>query len=116
MELMKCPPEGPTHIACLDCGAVRLFQVTPADFGLDPVSMRELRGGDASDNAEIIREVFAGKKGGPRIAVLINAAAGLCVAGRYSVLTEAVQCAADAIDSGAATKQLDRWVEFMQAP
>lgn len=94
---------------------VGLTEMTPASFGLEPVSVEALRGGDANDNAAIIRDVLSGTIGAPRTAVLINAAASLCVAGSETEPSVAAARAADAIDSGDARRTLERWVEFTQA-
>ena len=93
-------------------GKVSTFEVTPQDFGLSEVPIDALRGGNATRNAEIIRSVLAGKQGPARVAVLLNAAAALCVAGVASDPTAAAERAAEAVDSGAATETLDRWARF----
>jgi anthranilate phosphoribosyltransferase len=59
----------------------------------------------------MIRDVLAGHEGGPRTAVLLNAAAALAVADVTSDLREAAELARDAIDSGRAAQTLARWVE-----
>jgi anthranilate phosphoribosyltransferase len=71
-----------------------------------------LRGGEPEENARIAREVLAGKPGPRRDVVLLNAAAGLCVAGRAETIDEALPLAARSIDSGAARDVLERWVAF----
>lgn len=113
--LDEVSPRGPTRVAQWDGRQVGLTEMTPASFGLEPVSVEALRGGDAKDNAAIIRDVLSGTIGAPRTAVLINAAAGLCVAGSETEPSAAAARAADAIDSGDARRMLGRWVEFTQA-
>jgi anthranilate phosphoribosyltransferase len=93
-------------------GKVSTFEVTPHDFGLSEVPIDALRGGNATRNAEIIRGVLAGEQGPARVAVLLNAAAALCVAGVASDPRAAVERATEAVDSGAATETLDRWARF----
>ena len=82
------------------------------DFGLSEVPIEALRGGDAARNAEIIRGVLGGEQGPARVAVLLNAAAALSVAGVASDPKAAAERAAEAIDSGAATETLERWAQF----
>lgn len=90
----------------------RSFELSPEDFGCEPALVSTLRGGDAAMNAEITRAVLAGEQGPRRVAVLINAAAALCVAGKAESPRAGVRLAAEAIDSGAAAATLARWAEF----
>lgn len=110
--LDEISPSGPTHVAVLEDGGIVERTVEPADFGLDPVAPEALRGGDAAKNAAITRAILAGETGGPRSAVLMNAAAGLAVAGVVRDLREGVARAAAAIDSGASRATLERWAGF----
>ena len=110
--LDEVSPAGPTHVAQLSNGEVTTFDVTPGDFGLDSVPIESLCGGEADENAEIVRNILAGEKGPPRTAVVINAAAALCVAGVAADPEAAAQRASEAIDSGAAEGLLDRWIEY----
>jgi anthranilate phosphoribosyltransferase len=62
-------------------GEVREDLVDPAELGLTPSTVDDLRGGDAAHNADVAREVLAGGGSGPvRAAVALNAAAGLVAA------------------------------------
>ncbi|MGB5193316.1 MAG: anthranilate phosphoribosyltransferase, partial [Polyangiales bacterium] len=69
--LDEVSPSGPTRVAELRNGAVRTFELSPADFGVDPVAVEALRGGDAHDNADIIRGVLGGERGPARVAVVV---------------------------------------------
>jgi anthranilate phosphoribosyltransferase len=99
---------------CRD-GAVHTFFIHPAEFGLAKASAADLRGGDAVENAAIIRTVFDGKRGGARDIVLFNAGAALFVAGRATSVRDGILAAAAAIDSGAAHGTLERMVRASQA-
>ena len=114
--LDEVSPSGPTTVAELRDGRVSTFEVSPNDFGLSEVPMEGLRGGDASRNAEIIRGVLGGEEGPPRVAVLLNAAAALCVTGAAVDPRAAVERASEAVDSGAASDTLERWANFTQDP
>ncbi len=114
--LDEVSPAGPTRVAQLAGGAVTTFEVSPAEFGVEPVDLGALRGGEAADNAEIISRVLDGERGAPRAAVLLNAAAGLCVAGVTPDRAEAAAQAAAAIDSGAARATLERWAALTHEP
>ncbi len=78
------------------------FYVHPADFGLPKAAPEALKGGDAATNAEIVRGVLAGRPAPARDVVLLNAGAGLFVAGGADTVREGIARAAAAIDSGAA--------------
>lgn len=106
---------GSTDVAEVKDGVVRVFEVTPADAGLPPAKLSDLRGGDASHNAAAIRGVLAGKPGPFRDIVLLNAAAALLVGGRVASLPEGVALAAAAIGSGRAAAALDRLVAVTNA-
>jgi anthranilate phosphoribosyltransferase len=103
---------GPTRVAALGGGRVRCFEIRPEDFGVAHAPAAALLGGDADHNAQICRSILGGEPGPRRDAVLVNAAAALCVAERAGSVGEGVELAAEAIDSGAARAKLDAWVAF----
>jgi anthranilate phosphoribosyltransferase len=102
----------PTLVAELDGGQLRTREITPKDFGLEPVSADALKGGDAQQNAEIARRILAGEKGPRRDAVVINAASALCVVGAANSPREGATRACQALDSGAAQAKLEQWVDW----
>ncbi len=104
------------HTKVSECrdGAVHTFFIHPAEFGLPKVAPGDLRGGDAVENAAIIRTMLDGKPGAAREIVLLNAGAALFVAGRTPSVREGISRAAAAIDSGAARDTLDRMVRSSQ--
>ena len=103
---------GPTRVAEAREGSVHSFEITPAEFGLRTAPIEELAGGDAKENADIVRRILNGERSPRRDVVIMNAAAALVAAGRAEHLKEAVPVAAQSIDSGAATGKLERLVEF----
>ena len=88
-------------------GTVRTFHVHPGDFGLPKAQLQALRGGDAEANAGVLRRLLSGERGPVRDVVLLNAGAGLLVAGRASSVREGIAMAAEAVDSGRAAEALD---------
>jgi len=108
--LDEVSPCGPTAVAVLADGEVTERTIEPADFGVEPVPIESLAGGDAARNAAIARAILDGEPGGPRAAVVVNAAAALCAAGEADDPRAAAERAAAAIDSGAARSVLERWV------
>jgi anthranilate phosphoribosyltransferase len=92
---------------CRD-GAVNTFYLHPGDVGLSKAAPEALRGGDATVNAGIARRILAGTPGAPRDIVLLNAGASLLIAGKAATIPDGIAMAAEAIDSGAAGRVLDR--------
>lgn len=105
---------GPTFVIEVIDGKLRRFEIAPHDFGMTPIAVEALRGGDALRNAEIIREILRGEKSAHRAAVLVNAAGALCVAGTCQTPKEGVARASNAIDSGAAERCLKDWIRMTQ--
>lgn len=101
---------GATDVAELKDGKVTVFEVTPADAGLPPAKLSDLKGGDEKENAAAIRDVLAGKRTPLRDIAILNAAAALIVADKAANLLDGAALAAHSIESGAAQKALDRLV------
>ena len=106
---------GPTLVAETRNGSVREMQVTPEELGVAPAPIEELRGGDATRNAELLISVLRGEKGGRRSAVLLNSAAAIAASGVCETLRDGVRLAEQAIDSGAAAARLERFVQATRA-
>lgn len=96
-------------------GSFDEYEVSPEDFGLRRHPHSELVGGGPEENAAILRSVLSGEEGARRDAVLLNAAAGLFTAGMVGSIGDGIGMAADAIDSGAATDVLDRYIELTRS-
>jgi anthranilate phosphoribosyltransferase len=101
---------GASHVAELKDGDVREFDITPEDAGLARAKPSDLSGGDPEANAQAIRDVLSGRASPFRDVVILNAAAALIVAGKAQKLTDAAQLAAEAIDSGAAQRTLEKLI------
>ncbi|QXJ25269.1 anthranilate phosphoribosyltransferase [Actinomadura graeca] len=102
-------------------GTVTETAFDPSDLGIAPAGPDDLRGADAAFNGRVAREVFAGRPGPVRDMVLLNAAALITAyegappaAGLTAALRAGYGRAAAAVDSGAASALLDRWVEVSQ--
>jgi anthranilate phosphoribosyltransferase len=103
---------GPTRIAEARDGTVRSYEVEPEEFGMARATLQDIAGGDATENAAIIRAVLSGEKSPRRDVVLLNTAAALVTAGRADHILEAVPLAARSIDSGAAAEKLNALARF----
>jgi anthranilate phosphoribosyltransferase len=106
---------GTTYVAALENGAVRTFEITPEEVGLERVKPEALRGGEAKYNAQALVDVLKGKTGPFRDVAVLNAAAGLMVAGRAKDLKQAVALAQKSIDSGEADGRLQRLIATSNA-
>jgi len=105
-------PAGPNQVCEVVGGTILDRTVDAAELGLQRCDPAELRGGSPADNAHIIRDVFAGARGGQRDAILLNAAGAIAAAGHAADLSEGLGLAADAVDSGAAAARLDDLAGF----
>jgi anthranilate phosphoribosyltransferase len=104
---------GSTHIAEANDGEVKSFSISPEDFGLETGRIEHLRGGDSAANAQIIKDVLAGKRRDEaRTLVIMTAAAALLVGGSVASLAEGVGQATDSIDTGAAMNKLEDLVRL----
>jgi anthranilate phosphoribosyltransferase len=103
---------GETTVGEVHHNAVRMYEVTPEDFGLERAPLEAIAGGDAVHNAALIRAIFSGEKGPRRDIVVANAAAAIVAAGSAADFLEGAQMAVASIDSGAARGKLDALVAF----
>ena len=97
---------GTTRVSELRDGAVRTSDLDPRDLGFDLAAADTLKGGDAGENAGILRDVLGGAAGPRRDIVLLNAAAALVAVGAADDMTAGVVAAADSVDSGRAAERL----------
>ncbi len=102
---------GPTYVTELKDGKVTTFEVKPEDVDLKACKPGDLKGGEAAQNADALRAVLDGKPGPYRDVVLMNAGAGLVVAGKAKDFSEGVKLAAKSIDTGEAKKRLEKLVQ-----
>lgn len=110
-ELNTC---GLNRVSHLKDGAVRTYDLDPAEFGFQPAVMQDLRGGTPDESAVMMRELLSGKlNGARRESVLLNAAAAL--AAETGDFKSALKEAVDALDSGNALARLNALVEYSQA-
>jgi anthranilate phosphoribosyltransferase len=111
----------PTRVWVVSDGTVHETVLDSADLGIARSKAGDLRGADVAFNADVARRVFAGETGPVRDAVLVNAAAAIAARGGLSKedlpgqLKVGIDRAAAAIDSGAASDLLRRWVATAQS-
>jgi anthranilate phosphoribosyltransferase len=108
-------PTGPNDVCEVVDGEVRERVIDPIDLGIPRCDPAELRGGSPAENADAIREVFAGADGGRRDAILLNAAGAIAASGHAEDLRAGLEQARLAVDSGAAAERLDQLARFTHA-
>jgi anthranilate phosphoribosyltransferase len=86
--------------------------MTPEEYGFKRASLENIVGGDAKENANIVRHILDGEKGPKRDMVLLNASAAFVAAGICDNFNEGLQIATDSIDSGKAHDKLGQLIEF----
>ncbi|MCV9965193.1 anthranilate phosphoribosyltransferase [Pararhizobium sp. BT-229] len=106
---------GVTQVAALENGAIRTFELTPGDFGLETVLLADLKGGDGAHNAAALKGVLEGDATPYRDISLANAAASLVIAGRAADLAEGMALARQSLASGAANATLERLIRVSNA-
>ncbi|MEE3261819.1 MAG: anthranilate phosphoribosyltransferase [Candidatus Latescibacterota bacterium] len=99
---------GPSRVTELADGATKTYDVTPEDFGLQRVSVDQLAGGDAAQNAAILTSILDGELGPAADVVVMNAAAAIVAGGVSRDLASGVKVARDSIEFGKARASLDR--------
>ena len=105
---------GPTRVSHLKEGEVRTYEITPEDFGFERASPEDIKGGNAQENANIIREILQGRNSPKRSMVLLNAASAFVAAGLDEDFPAGIKRAQDSIDSGRAMQKLDSLIQFSQ--
>jgi anthranilate phosphoribosyltransferase len=105
-------PVGPNLVAEVVDGDVRERELDPGELGVPRCAPEELAGGTPEENAAAIREVFAGRHGGARSAILLNAAGAIAAGGHAADLREGLELAREAVDSGRAGERLEQLVAY----
>ena len=106
---------GPTRIAELRNGTVRMFEVEPSQAGLATTTPDMLKGGEAAQNAKALKAVLDGAPGAYRDIAILNAAGALVIADKAADIAEGARMAAQSIDSGAARARLDDLIRVSNA-
>lgn len=109
-----------TTLITIGAGKMEKSTIDPRDFGIAHSPLSAIKGGDAQENARITTAIFAGERGAYRDAVVLNAAAAIAAfrgemeRSPIDRIRDGVTAAILAIDSGAATHLLARWVALTQ--
>jgi anthranilate phosphoribosyltransferase len=110
-----------TSVLTIGQGEISSDLIDPLDFSIERAPISALVGGDGTENARITSAIFAGERGAPRDAVVLNAAAAIAAYdGQFDLnlhdrIARGVEKAISAVDSGAARELLAKWVELSQS-
>ena len=112
-EISMCAP---TSVCEIKDGWFQSYEIVPEQFGYTRCSKEELQGGTPEENAAITRAILSGEeKGAKRQAVCLNTRASLYITGKAATIEEGVRMAEQLIDSGAAMKKLEEFVQETNA-
>ncbi len=100
-----------SRVTELDQGRMKTYTIEPEQYGFKRAEAGELKGGTASENATIIRNIFNGEKGAKTDILLFNAGAALYISDKAQNIQEGIQIAQSLIDSGEAMKKLEQWIQ-----
>ena len=105
----------PTKVCEFRGDEFKTYTISPEQFGFARCNKEDLKGGDPQENARIAKEILAGKKGPKMDAVLLNAAAAIHLASDNVSIEDAIVTARNIIESGAAARQLEHFIELSNA-
>ena len=110
-KLDEISMSAPTTVCEIKEGYYKTFVISPEDFGLNRCTKEDLIGGTPEENAAITTAILKGERGPKRDAILMNAGAGLYIAGKSDSIAEGIKFAAELIDSGKALATLEAFVK-----
>jgi anthranilate phosphoribosyltransferase len=102
----------PTHVVEVNGNAIERYVVTAQDVGLDLTTPEAMTGGTPEANAAITRAILEGEPGARRDLALLNAGAAIYAGGLSDTLAEGVHAAREAVDSGAALRTTDAYLDL----
>ncbi|MBN2099712.1 MAG: anthranilate phosphoribosyltransferase [Dehalococcoidia bacterium] len=105
---------GKTQVREVEGDRIKMYSVSPEDFGFSRASLEGIKGSNPSENAASVRRILAGAAGPQRDVVLINAAAAIVAGDKARSLPEGAKLAAEAIDSGRALDKLEQLIKASQ--
>ena len=102
---------GETFISEIKNSQIISYKISPKDFGLKTASLRDFQGGNALENAKIIKDIFSGKEtGAKRDIAVLNAGLAIYIAGQAKDINSAIKLANSSIDNGLAQKTLNEFI------
>eukprot|EP00890_Picochlorum_soloecismus_P001796 jgi/Picsp_1/2617/NSC_00847-R1_anthranilate phosphoribosyltransferase len=112
MGLDELTPMGPASVVeiCRKKGKSE-YEIDPLDFGIRRCEVKDLQGGDAKLNAQILKDVFGGSQGAVADALNLNAGVALAAAEVAPNVAEGIAMAQEAQKSGKTAETLIKWIQ-----
>lgn len=104
-----------TFVSEVNRGKLKDFQISPEDFGIKKAKLEDLKGDDASGNANILLSILKGSHSPYRDIVILNAACAIYAADKAASIEQGIKISAEVIDSGKAIKKLELLKEYTNA-
>ena len=101
----------PTKVCEFKDGWYKVYTIEPEMFGMEKCTKDDLKGGDPAENAQIVRDLLDGQTGHKRNTVLLNAGAGLYIAGKADSFENGVKLAGELLDSGKVKETLEKFIK-----
>ncbi|KOA19977.1 anthranilate phosphoribosyltransferase [Clostridium homopropionicum DSM 5847] len=101
-----------TKVTELKNNNISTYTISPEDFNLSRGEAKDIVGGDAEENANIIKELFKGNKSKKRDILLLNSGAALYLGKKANSISEGIEMAKEIIDSGLAERKMNDYIEF----
>ena len=104
---------GKTKVTELKNGDLRTYYIEPEDFGINRASFKDIEGGTATENADILRGIFSGElKDAKRDIIILNSAAALYVGKKVDSISDGVAMAKNLLESGKVLSKMEDFVKF----
>ena len=114
MGIDELTPCAPAEVVEVTQSSMKRYTLHPADLGIKPCTLADLKGGDAAMNAQILRDAFGGQRGPVADALNLNAGVALAAAGIAASPAEGVAMAQEAQRAGKAGQVLTHWIRRSQ--
>jgi anthranilate phosphoribosyltransferase len=102
----------PTHVVEVNGNAIERYVVAAQDVGLAATTLETITGGTPEANAKTTQAILEGEPGPRRDLALLNAGAAIYAAGVSDSLGEGVDAAREAVDSGAALRTTEAYLDL----
>lgn len=99
-----------TKVTELRDGSINTYSIKPEDFGFKRSSVKDIQGGNATENAQIIRDLFNGREGAKMDILLLNTGAALYVANKVDSIQEGIKQAKHIINDGKVHRKMDEFI------
>jgi anthranilate phosphoribosyltransferase len=106
-EMDEASLDGVNKYALLANDTISMHEFTAETIGMKRIGIKEIRGGEAQENAEILKDVLKGNSSPFKETTILNAGLGLFTAEKADTLANGISLARDIIDSGAAYDKLE---------